>query len=249
MTGQSATFSGADSPRIKTQRKQEFRRETAHLYTLHEERGHHGAGTPNPTCDSFPAPVPGAPMPAAKTTGCLIWRCPVQRHLTWRSFIAQLGWRSFSGQLGCGWGALLSSWAVAGRALLGSEDGAGGALLGSWAVAGGALLGSEDGAGGAFLGSWAVAGRALPGSEDGAGGGLLGSEDGAGGALLGSEDGSGGGLLCSEDGAGGGLLCNEDGAGGALLGSGDDGGLLRRAAPPRLAGFLVPLPPLGRNHS
>ncbi|KAJ1159979.1 hypothetical protein NDU88_000482 [Pleurodeles waltl] len=34
----------------------------------HEERGHHGTGTPNSTCDSLPAPLPGAQMPAAKTT-------------------------------------------------------------------------------------------------------------------------------------------------------------------------------------
>ncbi|KAJ1103800.1 hypothetical protein NDU88_001221 [Pleurodeles waltl] len=91
----------------------------AHLYTLHEKGGHHGAGTPYSPCDSLPAPVPGAPTPVAKTTRSLPCAavldlvvlalfsgpCPVQRCLTWRSFIAQLGWgcRSFIGQLGCGW--------------------------------------------------------------------------------------------------------------------------------------------------
>ncbi|KAJ1216150.1 hypothetical protein NDU88_003756 [Pleurodeles waltl] len=47
---QSATFSGADSPWIKTRRKQLLLWENAHLNTSHEERGLHGAGTPNTPC-------------------------------------------------------------------------------------------------------------------------------------------------------------------------------------------------------
>ncbi|KAJ1205255.1 hypothetical protein NDU88_000690 [Pleurodeles waltl] len=124
---------------------------------------------------------------------------------------------------------------------------AGGVLLGSWAVAGGALLGSWAVAGGILLGSWAVAGGVLLGSWAVAGGGLLASDDGAGGGLLGSDDGAGGGLLGSDDEAGSGLLGSDDGAGGGLLANENDGGLLHRAAPPRLPGFLLPLPHLGSS--
>ncbi|KAJ1090826.1 hypothetical protein NDU88_003954 [Pleurodeles waltl] len=86
--------------------------------------------------------------------------------------------------------------------------------------------------GGPSLPSGAVASGALLGTDSG--GGLLASDDGA--ALLGTD-------------SGGGLLASDDGAGGGLLGSGDDGGLLRRAALPRLWRFLLPLPHLGRSHS
>ncbi|KAJ1215771.1 hypothetical protein NDU88_003378 [Pleurodeles waltl] len=72
------------------------------------------------------------------------------------------------------------------------------------------------------------------------------SRAGAGGPFWPSRA-DGGGLLDSGD-DGGGLLGSGD-DGGGLLGSGDDGGLLRRAALPRLAEFLVPLPHLGRCRS
>ncbi|KAJ1137646.1 hypothetical protein NDU88_004044 [Pleurodeles waltl] len=135
-----------------------------------------------------------------------------------------LPWRSFIVQLGWGRRSFIAQWAVAAGALVGTDSGGG-------------LLARADGA-------------ALLGTESG--GGLLATDDGA--ALLGTD--SGGGLLASDDGAallgtdsGGGLLASDDGAAGGLLGSGDDGGLLRRAALPRLWQFLLPLPHLGRSHS
>ncbi|KAJ1208190.1 hypothetical protein NDU88_003576 [Pleurodeles waltl] len=104
--------------------------------------------------------------------------------------------------------------------------------------------------GGPSLPSGAVAAGVLLGTDSG--GGLLTSDDGT--ALLGTD--SGGGLLTSDDGtallgtdSGGGVLASDDRAGGGLLGSWDDGGLLRRAALPRLCRFLLPLPHLGRSHS
>ncbi|KAJ1123304.1 hypothetical protein NDU88_001775 [Pleurodeles waltl] len=82
-TYQSAIFSGAVAPPIKTQLKQPFRSENAHLHTPHEELGQHGSRTPHTPSDSLPAPLPGARTPAQKTTGawcpeCLVQPCPTQ---------------------------------------------------------------------------------------------------------------------------------------------------------------------------
>ncbi|KAJ1210731.1 hypothetical protein NDU88_006093 [Pleurodeles waltl] len=121
----------------------------------------------------------------------------------------------------------------------------GGPSLPSGAVSAGDLLGTDSGGG--LLTS--DDGTALLGTDSGSG--LLATDDGT--ALLGTD--YGGGLLATDDGtallgsdSGGGVLASDDRAGGGLLGSRDNGGLLRRAALPRLWHFL-PLPHLGRSHS
>ncbi|KAJ1179315.1 hypothetical protein NDU88_004549, partial [Pleurodeles waltl] len=58
-THQSATFSGAVAPPVKTWQKHPFQTENAYLHTPHEESGQHGTRTPHPPSDCLPAPLPG----------------------------------------------------------------------------------------------------------------------------------------------------------------------------------------------
>ncbi|KAJ1208304.1 hypothetical protein NDU88_003690 [Pleurodeles waltl] len=56
------------SPSDKNTAETDYERENAHLYTLHEDGGQHGARIEHPTCSRLPAHLPRVRTPAQTTT-------------------------------------------------------------------------------------------------------------------------------------------------------------------------------------
>ncbi|KAJ1187029.1 hypothetical protein NDU88_003808 [Pleurodeles waltl] len=197
MRGQSATFSGADSPRTKTQRKQDLEGET--LTSTHPTRNQDAM---EPKLHILPAIVfllLYQENAGGEDHGGPTWKLSRPLKLT-TSFIRLT---TGDGIHVCGGAIGISCGVAAGGACGGlSSSGACGTHWPAVLVGGGSVLRSGAGGGG-VLGS--IAG----------GGGVLGSGAGGGG-VLGSSAG-GGGVLGS--GAGGGGVLGSGAGGGGVLGS------------------------------